>query len=150
MGSWDKFWTKETKGPKNSTATSEEAGSKSRALSRPPAHDTEGAGKPPEPARARTPPPHPTGGTGSPPRGVRSKGATPRCCRASSKSLPDLLCGLESISVDQGDQGAFPYQNSSPTSLTRQTVLPRGCERRCQPWEEGKPAGESAPSAQSP
>ena len=32
----------------------------------------------------------------------------------------------------------------------RQTVLPRGCEPRRRPWEEGKAAGGSAPSSQSP
>ena len=28
MGSWGKFWAKDTKGPKNATATSEEPGAK--------------------------------------------------------------------------------------------------------------------------
>ena len=36
MSSWDKFWTKKTKGPKNSTAASEERGSERRAQHAPP------------------------------------------------------------------------------------------------------------------
>ena len=58
MCSWGKFWTKDTKRPKNPTATSEEpgaeqkqgVGSKSRVLSMPPAlNTTRGVGKTPKP-----------------------------------------------------------------------------------------------------
>ena len=43
MSSWDKFWTKKTKGPKNSTAASEERGSERRAQHAPPAHTSTAA-----------------------------------------------------------------------------------------------------------